>query len=185
MLLAPVHRLSVSLKKFPVLVKTAIGGTTALAGECTAQSLSNNSEIDWKRANAFTLFGAWWSGPFSHFYLGALEKRFPLATGVRAVIPKVLITTFLATPIVYIPVYLATICSASSMDYEESKQFCCENYVSTFVSCSLFWLPINGAVYRLVPEHVQAISLAFIGLIWNTILSYRTRRNCGEPKELS
>jgi len=173
-----VYKFSASVRRRPLTIKAAIGGLAAFGGEVTAQKLSGNEEINWRRTAAFTMFGVWWTGPFSHFYLRALDHKFPLSGGFKkAVVPKLLWQSLFINPFVYIPAYFFTICTSSGMDADGMKHYMSSNYTETLTTCSVFWLPITGVVFRFIPEHMQSVSMAGIGLFWNTILAYKTNQN--------
>ena len=77
----------------------------------------------------------------------------------------------LLNPIVYVPTFFAINgCLTGQSPIEIEKKMGAE-YHDTLLHLWGFWVPTTALVFRFVAERHQAVLMAAVSLVWNTMLS--------------
>jgi len=162
----------------PLVMKTTTGFCTALAGDVFTQSLTKKEkEFDKKRLAAFSSFGALWTGPVNHFWLGLMERCFPQGGGMRMLVPKLALQHAFWNPFVYLPVFFAFNGALRGKDWNAIVNDGEDKFFQTYMSLLAFWVPASYVIFVRVPEPLQSVSMAGVSLVWNAALSFLANSN--------
>jgi len=202
----PTHRAStvLGLAPDPVLFShVTSAATVAAAGDLVAQRTDSNKNnapgIEWldaKRAFAFTLFGATYTGGFQHFlfeYLMSPETAqsilaLPVVTAAVAAagaqyaetvsslvvtVGRMFLNQFVAIPLLYYPFFFLI---SATVRGERPLIAAVVNRARKVWARALlanwrFWVPCQLIQFALVPKDLQVPYCLACGVAWNTLLS--------------
>lgn len=167
------------LARRPLQVKAMTGAVLTGTGDVIAQTverrnLGEGNAPSVRRLVVFASFGALWTGPFNHYWLGLLAKRFPPTGGWRSVAGKLLVQHALWNPVVYLPVFFTFNGLGMGKSWSEIEAWVRRDYWGMLVWCWVVWVPITGWMFVAVPERFQSILMSGISLAWNSFLSWRS-----------
>jgi Mpv17 / PMP22 family len=175
-----------ALKSRPLLTKSLTGLTLAGSGDIIAQTIEarkgaqkssiTHNRDPFRRFIAFATFGCLWTGPFNHYWLGYLARRFPPEAGQKAFLQKMFLHHMIWNPFIYFPFlfgYNGLLLGLSKSDFEEWVK---REYFSSLMWCYVVWGPTTVIVFKKVPEHLQSAFMASLSLGWNSFLSWKNNR---------
>ena len=175
-----------ALKTKPLLTKSLTGFTLAGSGDLIAQRLEKqngapkssiaSNRDPFRRFLVFASFGFIWTGPFNHYWLGFLARRYPANAGTRSFIEKMVVHHFLWNPIVYFPVFFTFNGLFLGLSMTEFHEWVTRDYVSNLLWCYVVWGPTTAVVFSKVPEHLQSVFMSTLSLGWNSFLSWKSNR---------
>jgi hypothetical protein len=185
------------LARRPLVVKTALGGTVTFAGDVTAQTLEGGG-YNGRRGFALTSLGTVWNGPFMHWYLAALDRRFPQRPGdVRALLSKVAFNQLVANPFLCassgalphrhnlaadgararallhtdLPLFYCWTGAVAGRTAAQTAEKARREYASTLWATWSIFTPANLVNFWLVPlRHQQSLHVC-VSFVYNTTLS--------------
>jgi protein Mpv17 len=174
-----------ALKTKPLLTKSLTGVVLAGSGDLIAQRFEKVSgrpkssilagRDPWRRFFAFAAFGCLWTGPFNHFWLAYLARRFPVG-GSSMLLKKLFVQHMLWNPIVYLPVYFSFNGLLLGMNKDELIVWVKRDYWPMLVWCWIVWIPTTAFVFQRIPEHLQSVFMAGLSLGWNSFLSWKSNQ---------
>jgi hypothetical protein len=181
------HPYTNALRTNPLVTKSLTGVVLAGTGDLIAQRFektnvgrSNNpifaQRNPWHRLAVFAAFGCLWTGPFNHYWLAYLAKRFPANGGTKILMKKLLVHHLVWNPVVYLPVYFGFNGLLLGMKRIEFEQWVRRDYVSMLVWCWIVWIPTTAVMFHHVPEHLQSVLMAGLSLGWNAFLSWKSNQ---------
>ena len=175
-----------ALKNRPLLTKGLTGMTLAGSGDLIAQNFEKRSGAQkssfasnrdpLRRFLVFAAFGFFWTGPFNHYWLGYLSRRFPVDAGRKAFVQKMLVHHFFWNPFIYFPFFFAFNGYFLGLSRKEFEEWVKRDYVSNLLWCYIVWGPTTAIIFNKVPEHLQSVFMSVLSLGWNSFLSWKSNR---------
>jgi len=177
-----------ALKRRPLLTKAMTGLVLAGSGDLIAQRFEKTSSGAHKKSSiasdrdplrrflVFASFGFIWTGPFNHYWLGYLARKFPPNAGTEALVKKMLVHHFLWNPFVYFPVFFSFNGFFLGLNRAEFEEWVRRDYFSNLMWCYIVWGPTTAIIFRTVPEHLQSVFMSALSLGWNSFLSWKSNR---------
>jgi hypothetical protein len=175
-----------ALKSKPLLTKSMTGLTLAGSGDLIAQTLEKRSDAKKStfasnrdplhRLLVFASFGFVWTGPFNHYWLGYLARRFPVDAGRTAFVQKMFMHHLVWNPFVYFPFFFGYNGLLLGMNRTEFEEWVRRDYFTNLMWCYVVWGPTTAIIFKKVPEHLQSVVMAGLSLGWNSFLSWRSNR---------
>jgi len=148
-------------------------GINSSIADYIAQFKAKTSEINFKRNNAFFLYGGLYLGIGQYFIY---NKVFPVLFGAgnstTAVISKVMadmliVAPFLCMPLAYLTkaiVFRQSLASGIAKYWKEVKN-------GLLLKCWSLWIPVQLLTFSVVPEHLRIVFVASVSFFWSIILS--------------
>jgi protein Mpv17 len=170
-----------ALTHYPLRTKSLTGATLSGTGDLFAQYYERQNKQNTTAINparrfiVFTAFGALWTGPFNHYWLGLLAQKFPASLGAKGLVAKLSIHHFWWNPFVYFPVFFGFNGLFRGLSWEEFVVWVKRDYWSMLVWCWIVWIPITAWVFT-IPIQFQSVIMSFISLAWNSFLSWKSNK---------
>ena len=158
------------LETNPLVTKAVTSGVLAGAGDFICQCwIEKSSNLNWKRFCTFTFLGTVYVGPVLHVWYGALGRRLP-GVSTSAVMGRLAAGQF-----VFAPSFVASFFSALLVldgKVEEIPIKLQNDWWSTTQANWSVWIPAQFLNFRYVPPQFQVLFANFVGLLWNSYLSF-------------
>ncbi len=155
---------------------------------------ARGASTDWNRCFAVTTFNSMYIGGFLHF----LYQTYPLvvaAVASRSLAGGSLLARRLSNEnslahsfscavvdnihcgLIYIPAYFLGVGALQSDRFTESLANLKQEWVTTYATCTGFWVPYMWANFALVPpaRRVQAMAVGNLG--WSVVIDYLSHRS--------
>ena len=175
-----------ALHSRPLLTKSLTGLVLAGTGDLVAQnfekrngatkSLISSNRDPFRRFLVFASFGMLWTGPFNHYWLRYLARRFPADAGRKVFVQKLAVDDLIWNPVVYFPVFFSFNGYFLGLSREEFVSWVKRDYVSNLIWCYIVWGPTTAVMFSKIPEHLQSVFMAGLSLGWNSFLSWKSNR---------
>uniref|UniRef100_A0A7S1FV61 Uncharacterized protein n=1 Tax=Corethron hystrix TaxID=216773 RepID=A0A7S1FV61_9STRA len=148
-------------------------GINSSIADYIAQFKAKTSEINFKRNNAFFLYGGLYLGIAQYFIY---NKVFPVLFGAgnstTAVIFKVMADMLIVAPFFCVPlgyltkaiVFRQSLASGLAKYWKEVKN-------GLLLKCWSLWIPVQLLTFSVVPEHLRIVFVASVSFFWSIILS--------------
>lgn len=184
--LADAYSQAITTAPLPTAALTA--STLALAGDYVAQSSSQSATFDTRRAAAFGIFGALYTGLFQYnlfqFLIVNLDgthlEQLVETAGLASVLPdttlfgaveRTLINQLLIIPSLYYPFFFLVTGLAYRETLDQIKERAQSVYLPLLKRNVAFWVPVQFIQFAYVDPDLQLPYVCVAGLIWNIILS--------------
>uniref|UniRef100_A0A6U3RWH0 Peroxisomal membrane protein MPV17 n=1 Tax=Ditylum brightwellii TaxID=49249 RepID=A0A6U3RWH0_9STRA len=167
----------------PIPTKAITAAVLAVAGDAIAQT--QEERYDAKRAFAFGVFAAIYTGAYQHFWFSWLDSHVndfyhqftqspeepftPLLLGLASA-TKVG-TNQMMIGAAYMPFFFAITGALSGLTVDQSVNRAKGLYIPIFVRNCTFWMPVQFIQFYAIDPEWQITYLCLAGLVWNAILS--------------
>ena len=169
----------VALARRPILLKSGVNGVLAFAGDLVTQTTEQGGlmagEYDSSRGFALTSLALAW-GSYIHFYLNALEWKWPQAAGLRALVQKIAFNQFVHNPFVYLPIFFTYTGLIRGKTLPEVRDHARREWWNTLVKTWAVFIPVNVVSFTLMPPRHQATLNAAAGFVYAVVLSVAASR---------
>jgi len=129
-----------------------------------------------QRAFRFSLMGAFFIAPATHYWYGYLNKILPFTsrsptakfftTAKRVVLDQILFAP------IFIPSFFATLSTLEGKSIEKTLSKVQADTFPTYLTNLGVWVPAQLINFSLVPSRYQVLFSNFVGFFWNTHLSW-------------
>ena len=158
------------LETNPLMTKSITSGILAGAGDFLCQRLIEGSpDLNWKRFCTFTFLGTVYVGPALHVWYGALGRHLPGAS-TRAVLSRLAADQFVFAPC-FVASFFSALLVLDGKPQEISMKLQNDWWPTTQANWSV-WIPAQFINFRYVPPQFQVLFANFVGLVWNSYLSF-------------
>lgn len=161
------------LDTHPVLTKAVSSCVIGGSGDVLSQYIEGGfQEFRWdpSRTARFGCLGLFLVGPVVHVWYGALMRWIP-GTSAVAVSKRVALDQFAFSP-VFLPTFLAGLWTLEGQNFGTTRKMLQEQVPSALVANWSLWTPAQVINFRFVPGKYQVLFSNFVGLVWNTYLSF-------------
>lgn len=163
-----------SFHRNPFITSGLTMGSKASFCDAAAQYLADpKCELDYLRMAKFTIFCVGYAGCFQHYVFNVLYARLFPGNSMFVAVQKTLTDNLVHSPFVYLPsyyIYKSLACNDSMtsglIEYRSSG-------FQVFKACCWLWIPAQFICFSFIPMHFRILFNAFVGTIWEVILSYR------------
>ena len=173
------------LETHPLLTKGVTSGLIAGAGDFLCQMIvqqndASTATIRWDhfRTGRFAFLGAALVAPACHYWYAALASWFTAPTTI-ALVQRVALDQFVFTPGILVS-WLTCLWALEHEGRPPKLSTLTESVPGLLVSNWMLWIPAQSINFRFTPVPYQVLGSNVISLVWNTYLSYRTRRQTRE-----
>ncbi|KAL1510255.1 hypothetical protein AB1Y20_006579 [Prymnesium parvum] len=156
------------------------------------RSTDADRALDPRRMMALMLFNGAYVGTFLHF----LYKTYPVVVFAAAsrLRPSPLKSHLLCENatmhahacawvdnvhcgVLYIPVYYFSVGLLQGVSAADSANNLLKEWLSTYTSCSAFWVPYMSANFAFVPANRRVQAMALGNLVWSVVIDYFAHRS--------
>ena len=171
----------------PIPTKAVTAALVGLTGDALAQRSDAAVDYDVRRACSFALFGAGYTGAFQHSLFGWLSGSCSGSTlaGIMcedigaaalgspwlAAAEMTLVNQLCVVPFLYLPLFFLLSGLAKRTQPCKILSDARSLYVPTLVRNWSFWLPVQCALFALLPAELLVPATCLAGVAWNFILS--------------
>mmetsp|Transcript_20984 Transcript_20984/g.30275 ORF Transcript_20984/g.30275 Transcript_20984/m.30275 type:complete len:188 (-) Transcript_20984:60-623(-) len=158
------------LDRHPLVTKSVTSGVIGAVGDVAAQQLTSDT-FDYHRFGTFCLLQTGLVGPALHVWYAAVFRLIP-GTGWLNVTKRVALDQFL-----FAPVFLSTFISSNLILMGTPEQIIPKlkaDLLNTVIANNAVWIPAQFINLGVVPKQYQVLFANFVGLFWNTYLSWIT-----------
>ena len=166
------------LKSSPILTKSITGGILAACGDLIAQKSDLSKQDDplaTRKFLVFTMFGASWTGPINHYWLGFLARKFP-DNSFKALGKKLLVQHLVWNPFFYLPYFFTFNGILLGLSFQELESWIRKDFIPMLLYCWIVWIPITAWIFS-IPERFQSVVMSSISLLWNSFLAWHTNNS--------
>lgn len=169
----------------PLTSAFVVGFAVMSAGDAAAQKQEGAKSLDLRRNVSSAMYYGCVSPVFYRWYR-FMDWLMPAST-LRALVTKTILSQIVTTG-GNNPAYLAwcnhieavAAADGASIDWaslrkKTSEQFMCE-LPTLYGSSLLFWLPVTGANYAFVPDHLRILWVSSCSVLWGSFVSYVAHR---------
>mmetsp|Transcript_19686 Transcript_19686/g.36222 ORF Transcript_19686/g.36222 Transcript_19686/m.36222 type:complete len:178 (-) Transcript_19686:500-1033(-) len=173
LLLSRYHKL---LVERPLLTKSVTTGTLFVVGDCLSQYIEGRSKpkpYSLKRSVVMGSYGLLIGGPSLHFwYAKILANAFP-KPGLQFTAVKIALDQTVFTG-AFLAIFFYYHSRMHGRTHEQGVAKIRRDIWPTIQANWLVWIPVQIANFTFVPVLYQVLVVNFVGLLWNTFLSYRS-----------
>ncbi|KAJ8975710.1 hypothetical protein NQ317_018984, partial [Molorchus minor] len=166
------------LGKYPILTNSIIYGTLCCGAETSQQTISKKNiglakspqqmQIDTGAITRFTIYGTAVGGPILTVWYRFLDSRIP-GKSTQIAIKKALLDQFVFTPPLYLVFYVVmSILERKEDVFEEFRN----KFVKTFLGSCMFWMPIQGINFFLIPPAFRVVYVGACSFVWLNVISW-------------
>jgi len=144
-----------------------------------AQIIEKRERVDFRRTGLFALWSAAYCGSAQHYIFNVLFGRaFGQATTVRVALTKASADSFIATPLLGIPIYYA--CKPSIEGTGGGPIDGLAEYAAGFWDFywkpAMVWIPAHLVTFSVVPINLRIGWISFVSLGWLSFVSMTSHK---------
>lgn len=168
-------------------------GALGLGGDILCQfgiERRDPKDFNYKRAGALTAFNMLYIGGFLHFVyksypmiVAHVGRRVGSAALQRSTVKHNMgcsVVDNIHCGLIYIPAYFLGVASLQGDDTDDAKRALRAEWVTTYVTCSCFWLPYTYLNFANVPAGKRVQFMALGNLVWSVFIDFLAHRDHGE-----
>ncbi|CAL4155938.1 unnamed protein product, partial [Meganyctiphanes norvegica] len=167
-------------KARPLARDMSLYGAMFVGAELMQQTLlkkvwkeEKDQEYDLKVLGRYTFYGFVWYPVIYHYWYRWLDARF-VGTSLAVVATKTLIDQFVIEPPLITSFYVGMSLMEGKEDITEEWRV---KFLTTFISGSVFWLPVMAINFRLMPNSMRVIFLGAAQFFWRNFVSWYKRQS--------
>lgn len=182
-------RLAASFRQWstlrPLTSASAVGFTVMSAGDAAAQKQEGAKSLDMRRNLCSAAYNGCASPVFYRWYR-FMDWLMPAST-LRALVPKTILSQIVTTG-GNNPAYLVwcnhveafATANGAGVDWAAVRKKTSEQLMrelpNLYGGSLLFWLPVTGANFALVPDHLRILWISSCSVLWGGFVSYVAHR---------
>eukprot|EP00128_Syssomonas_multiformis_P008974 Colp12_sorted_trinity150504_noHs@2168 len=168
-------------RTFPPMLKAALtSGSVMALGDILCQTVDQADKaektIDLARTTRFGIVGFCLHGPYFYKALQQLDVRFGTARNLSTVVKKSLVGHCVVFP-PYLLSFLTVMGALEGKNLPQIKHKIEANAAPIFIAGSFCWPFANMVNFALIPLQHRIVYINFVGVFWNSYLSYRNKHN--------
>jgi protein Mpv17 len=149
--------------------------------------IEQNDDISVRRAALFALWSGAYCGSGQHFIFNTLFGRvFGTATTVRVALSKACADSFIATPLLGIPIYYACkpiIESTAGAGPMDGLREYADGFWDFYWKPAMVWIPAHLVTFSVVPVNFRIGWISFVSLGWLSFVSMTSHKIASSSTE--